>query len=122
MTDLNDKSENLLTAEDILGMVDEEFRVVEVPEWGGRKIRLRTLTAGESAEFTALAADKTRQGEAPVHLLMLSACDESGKRLFKRNDMEVLKRRSLKAVMRLQDIAMDLNGLTEKAKEAAKNA
>jgi hypothetical protein len=111
-----------LTAADILGASDEEIRIVEVPEWGGKKIRMRTLTAGESGEFMSLASDKAKQGEAPLYILMMSLVDEAGRRLFKKADIETLKKRSLKVVMRIQDIAMDLNGLTDKAKEAAKNA
>ncbi len=111
-----------LTAAEILGSSDAEQVEIEMPEWGG-SVTLRTLSAGEAAEFVALA--KADRAEAPIRMLIMSAVNpDDGSPLFTQAALEALKKKSLKSVMRLQKAAMRLNGLDDMEAKvaAAKNA
>lgn len=102
--------------------VDVEFRDVDVPEWGGT-LRLRTLTAEEAMQF-AEGDGKFGHREAALRVIMLCAIDEKGDRIFSDEDLPMLRKRSMKIILRVQRVAMELNGLGDfkKEQEAAKNA
>lgn len=108
----------LLSAADILAKDDVEVVDVEVPEWGGT-VRLQGLTGAEAAHFVDVIA-KDKSGSA-VKIVAMSCVDENGYKLFSEEQVERLKEKSLKALMRLQREAMRLNGLTEEALAATKN-
>lgn len=107
----------LLTAEEILAASDLATVDVEVPEWGGT-VRLRQLSAGETITFSEAASGNKKLGT--VKLIAMSAVDESGNRLFTDKQVEALKSKSIKIFVKLQKIALELNGFTEK-EEALKN-
>lgn len=105
----------MLSAEDILGVQDIQFRDVFVPEWNGI-VRLRTLTAEEAISY---AGDRKRDDFA-VQILLRSAVSEDGKPLFTDSDLEKLKKKTLRAIIKLQNVALELNGLAEE-KQTTKN-
>jgi hypothetical protein len=108
----------ILSAQDILEMDDVRTVDVDVPEWGG-VVRLRSLTAEEMTEFVDQSGrDK---GESTVKLLVLCSIDESGQRLFTSSHMALLKKKNLRAFMRVQTEALKLNGLDEESQKARKN-
>lgn len=120
--DMPTSEERLLSAEDIFGADDLEPVTIYVPEWKGN-VRIRPLSATETFEF--VEASKKNTGSGAVVLLAMCAVDANGNQLFSADDLNQRKRlgkKSLKAIMRLQKIAMDLNGLSDNSKaEAAKN-
>lgn len=115
------------TAQDILDADDYKEVEVEVPEWGADKVvRLRTLTAEEMTDFVD-AAGKDK-GNSSVRVLMMSAIGDDGQNLFPwGNDVETnkmiarLKKKSMRALMRVQSAAVELNGLNIQAQAATKN-
>jgi hypothetical protein len=96
----------VLSAEDILNHTGFKQVVVPVPEWRGSVI-LQELDAAEALKFSSSKNDATSM----VRLLALSAVDEAGQRLFTSKDVEKLSKKSFGVVSRLQDAAMELNGL-----------
>jgi hypothetical protein len=111
----------LLSADDVLAADDRRYDIVDVPEWGG-KVRIRSLSAAEALEW----ADKNEKAPntAGVRMVLISACDGDGKLIFTDRHIEALKGRSNKAMKRLVQRALDLNGFSddEKAKMAAEQA
>jgi hypothetical protein len=108
-----------LTAAEIREVQDVETVVVDIPEWGGA-IRLKALTGEEAVEFSESIKEGDKSGAA--RLVARCAVDEDGNRIFADADIDVLKQKSMKALLRAQNVAMKLNGLTEESKETAKNA
>jgi hypothetical protein len=111
----------ILTAADILGAEDLQPITVYVPEWNG-SVRIRPVTAAEALRF---AEDlKKNESEAGLRMLAATAVDEQGKPLFTAEDVRKLSTKSLRAINRLQEASLILNGLREEKKvaEAAKNA
>lgn len=111
-------SKKILSAAEILAASDITPIEVEVPEWGGT-VRLRPLSAAEALAFTNSMTKTTNDS---VRLLALSAVDEAGKTIFTDKDIERLSQKALKPIMRLQDAALELNGLKKEAQTQAKNA
>jgi len=107
-----------LSAADIIETSDQQIIEVECPEWGG-SVSLRSLTAGEAMTFVDAFKDNKKDG--PVRLLVMTAVNEEGKPLFTLDDLEKLKGKSLKVLMRLQKAAMEMNGLGDQGKTEAKN-
>jgi hypothetical protein len=110
-----------LTAKEILEQNDLDTVDVEVPEWGG-VITLRSLSAGEAMGF--IDQFQKNPKESALELLIASAVDAEGDPLFRKEDLEALKAKGLKAILRLQTAAMELNGLADfaAARAEAKNA
>jgi hypothetical protein len=110
-----DAEVQLLSAEDILSADDITYKDVFVPAWKGH-VRLRQLTAQESVEFM-----DSIQGEAkkngPLLLLIKSAVDKQGNKMFTPAVLDKLKKKSMASVVLLQNEALKLNGLTEEEKK-----
>jgi len=107
----------LLTRDAILAANDLRVERVDVPEWGG-SVLVRGLTAAERDAFD-LAATIEQGGRRVVNfhqlrarLVAISAVDESGKRLFTDDDVELLAQKSGSAVGRVFEVAMRLSALT----------
>lgn len=98
-----------LTAETLAGLADCEVLPVPVPEWGGTAY-LRDLPAGEGLELAekVQALSKEEQPRACFLLLGATLCDPDGRPLFETLERaeEVLKRRSGRVLVHLQDVAM----------------
>jgi hypothetical protein len=109
----------LLTAEQILAAEDIKYVEVEVPEWGGM-VRLKTLSGEEAAEFLSDEFQKDKKN-ASVRVLIMSAVKEDGTLMFTVDEIVKLRKKSLRAINRLQDAALKLNGLKEEDKEVKKD-
>lgn len=133
----------LLTAAQILGADDYQFRDVPCPEWGGT-VRIRNLTgagrgifikrnmAARSAQqdydkacAAAKAAgqpqppDTTIDFEAEAVLVAMTAVDDTGSPIFTEKQVEALKLKSAAPLTRCADAAQDLAGMTAAAQEKA---
>ena len=117
-----------LTAEQILEMDDLNTMDVEVPEWpiDGEPgiVRLKTLSAREALTFQKqMQVNSKAREDAMVSIVVLSAVDENGERLFNQKQVELLRDKSVKVFTRLQTAAMELNGFSNPSKDAdVKNA
>lgn len=111
-----------LSAAAILAAEDRPIVDVDVPEWGG-EVALRAMSAAAAIDFL----EETQTGNAKktdgmVKIIQQCAVDESGRALFTVEDLEKLREKSLPVLLRLQDAALKLNGLTLVGSEApAKN-
>lgn len=112
-------SQPLLSASQIFDAVDLKDDVVSVPEWGG-SIRLVQLTAEESMQLTKemLTAEGAANG---IYLMLVySARDAEGKRLFTLEDIERLKFKNFNVLNMLQTRSLALNHMDAKSREALK--
>lgn len=101
----------------ILSYDDLVTQRVEVPEWGGLVVELRTptvLTRGQLvAQFMGdnAAVDYVRMYPS---LIVATAYDpDTGEQLFTLDDMDALAGKSSKAMERLASVAMELAGMTD---------
>lgn len=109
----------VLSAADILGAEDLQVIEVEVPEWGG-VVRLRPMTAEEAIGYnkTVTAGDK-RHGA--VILAGMCIVNDEGKPAFSDEQVQQLAKKSLAALMRIQRVALKINGLTKDEEAVIKN-
>ena len=106
-----------LTAEEIFGFDDLAPITVAVPAWGGKKIRLRRLTAEESIELETMLGTPEGKNFA-LKIVMFTAIDGEGNRLFPDMAMmQKLQKKSLEAIRLLQHAALDHNRLGDEAKK-----
>lgn len=112
-----------LTREEILGSADRKTEEVEVPEWGGT-VTVSELTAADRDRFDAFVLKVREAGEEDESrlrirtlLVVLCASDAQGNRLFSNDDVEIVSRRSFRAVNRLYQVAARLSGLTKEERE-----
>jgi len=109
----------ILTFNDILSANDIKIEEIDVPEWGG-VVRVRTLRAEESAKFVDdYAKDKKN---SMVRLLVMSAVDANDQPLFTDAHVELLRQKSFRAMARVQEKVLEMNGLTPEKKDTVKNA
>jgi hypothetical protein len=113
-----DNERRHLSASEIMDAKDIETIDVDVPEWGGF-VRLRALSGEDALKFVEMV-QKDSSGAA-MKIVALCAIDDRGEPLFSLDQVEQLKRKSMKALMRLQKEALRLNGLSEDAPAVAKN-
>lgn len=112
--------EQELTAEEILSCEDRPTEEVSVPEWGKRKVRIRALSAAQVIKLSDLPS----KNDALVFIVAASVVNKAGEPLFKAEDIERLKEKSVAALGRIQDAALKLNNMVPDARGAtpAKNA
>lgn len=109
-----------LSRQDILGVSDRQYEVVEVPEWGG-SVRVRSLSAKERDDFELAFVTKDKKGNREFNpqnvratLVVLTAVDDDGNPLFQRSEAEVLGQKSAAAIERVYSVAAALSGLTDR--------
>lgn len=119
------RSSRILSAEQILGMDDLNTIDVEIPEWpvNGEPglVRLKTMSAREALNFQKqMSASPKNRDDAMINVVVMSAVDEAGTRIFTAKQVEQLRDKSIKVFTRLQKAAMELNGFSEPGTQAAK--
>lgn len=116
---------NFATADDILDVEDREYVDIEVPEWGGKTVRLMELTGDDADSFSNFS--RANQGNLTgVRARLVGLClvnGDTGKRLFSDDAIErKLGKKSGKVLGRLFQAAAELNGMTPEAhQEMAEN-
>ena len=116
-----------LDRDTILSVTDCKVEPLEVPEWGGT-VYVRTITGGErdGVEY-ALSKDpvtgRYRQDNFRAYFTMLVCCDESGRKLFKTQDIPALAKKSGAALERIVDAGLKLNRFSDTdVEEMTKNS
>ena len=103
----------------ILGQDDLKTEDVQVPEWGGAWVRVRTLNACERDHFEASTIQRngkritTNMENIRARLCLLCLIDENGERLFADEDAFPLGGKSAAALDRIFTVAQRLNGLRD---------
>ncbi len=118
-----------LTKAEILAQDDLKYEDVQIPEWGGAWVRVRTLSASERDHFEASTVERrgknvtTNLEHIRARLCLLCMVDpETGERLFQEEDTFPLGSKSAAALDRVFAVAQRLNGLrAEDVEELAKN-
>lgn len=105
-----EEAKTFLSAAEILGADDLKLVEIRVPEWGG-SILVKPLTAAEALDF--FEGSKNDKNDSMVRLVAMSVVDQNGTALFSTNDLPKLRKKGLKAITRLQDELLRLNGLKE---------
>ena len=107
----------------ILGAEDLHREKVEVKEWDAT-IYIREMTGGERDAYDASLIDKSglptkeKLKDMRAELVVLTAVDEKGERIFGDDDVALVTRKNAKILDRLADIAQVINKLSEDAIEA----
>lgn len=110
------KVSRILTAEQILAMDDLNTVDVEIEEWktpDGEPgvVRLKALTAREALQFQRqLNTNAKAREDAMINIVVMSAVDENGDRIFNKMQMELLRDKAIRVFGILQKAAMKLNG------------
>jgi len=121
---------SILTRDEILRAEDIKTEKVPVPEWGG-DVLVRTLTGTERDRIEAYMVENRIKGKGRglnyenlrARLVVSSAVDEKGARLFKRTDIETLGQKSAAALDRVFEVAQRLSGFAPKdVEELTKNS
>jgi hypothetical protein len=101
---------------------------VQVPEWSG-PVYVQGMTGTErdayeeSLRRAATKGQTVNMNQFRAKLVILTARDENGKRLFTKADLEWVSKKSAAALSRVSDVAMRLSGMTkEDAEEMTKNS
>jgi hypothetical protein len=103
-----------LTAQEILAADDLGLKKVHVKEWGG-DIYIRVMSVGERDTYERMWIGKKETGIANFRTEYLARvlCDESGKLLFSRDQIDALAAKSGAVMGNLFDVAMRHNKMTE---------
>lgn len=119
-----------LSKESILAADDLGYQDVSVPEWGG-VVRLKEMTAGDRETLSLLYQKRDRAiengDEQPPSIqaifLSMTVVDADGKRIFSEKDIELLGRKSPRAITRVFDAATKLSVLRpEDVQDQIKNS
>lgn len=108
----------LLSAADILGANDYRFEDVDVPEWGG-VVRIKALTGAERDKFEASTIEtkgksqKANLSNLRAKLVVWSAIDANGDRLFQPYQIDELGRKSAAALDRCFSVAQKLSKISD---------
>jgi hypothetical protein len=116
----------LLSLDDIFNSDDIEYKDVEMPEWKRADgtvgfVRLRTMTNDELIDYSE-AIEGEGKKQANLMLVMYSAINGDGSRLFTMKQLEAMLQKSAKPFNRLARAAVELNGNKLPDAAAAKNA
>lgn len=123
-------SKKFLNKAEILAQDDLRFEDVQIPEWGGAWVRVRSMNASERDRFEAGTVQRNgRNVTANLENIRARLCilclvsPESGERLFEEEDTFPLGGKSAAALDRIFTVAQRLNGLRdEDVDELAKNS
>jgi hypothetical protein len=113
-------SDELFTAEEIFNATDAEYRYETVPEWGGKKVKFKSLTGTQRDDFEAKSLiqkgpnAKMNLVNMRARLLALVLVDQNDKRLFSDSAIHKLGGKNAKVLERLFGIAQEMNGMTDK--------
>jgi hypothetical protein len=106
----------VLTRDQILECSDLKKEEVQVPEWGGSVFVREMNGADRNAWEASLINEKGKVNLVNIHARLVSFCvvDEKGNRIFSDADVDLLGKKSGKALSRIVDACQKLNKLTDK--------
>ncbi len=108
-----------LNKQEILSQDDLKYEDIQIPEWGGAWVRVRTINASERDRFEAgMVSRRGKNATANLEnmrarLCLLCLVDENGERLFQEEDTFPLGGKSAAALDRIFTVAQRLNGLRD---------
>ena len=117
---LDPQGKMLLTRDAILAFEDVQYEYVDVPEWGGGRIRVRSLTGSDrdayDAESWAQGQKSPSDTAAPlrdfrIRRVARAIVDEDGAPVFSPADVKALGEKNARAIDRIDDVVARLSGL-----------
>lgn len=109
----------------ILNADDMKFEVVDVPEWGG-KVRIRSMSGEERDAFEASIAGEGKVMNTQnirAKLAMLTIVNSKGERIFTKEQIESLGKKSAAGLNRVYEKSAKLSAITKAdVEELAKNS
>jgi hypothetical protein len=115
------------TREEILAVKDLPLREVTVEAWGGAKVWLRTISAGERDRYFLLSRKGPDSMEPDpenfrARLLVFCLCDELGARLFADDEAGLVGAKCGPAVNFLYEQAQELNAFNKREVDQVEDA
>lgn len=107
-----------LTRDQIVEADDTRYDVVACPEWGG-EVRLKSISGTKRDAYEASLIEerggsrKMNLRNARAKLIILTACDETGRPLFMSEDLRALGSKNAAPLDRLFDAARALTGMSD---------
>lgn len=103
-----------------------QLQKVEMPDWG-EPVYIKGMSAAEKDDFEAAQVSLNAKGKAlhnfRARLVVATACDEQGNRVFSDEDVDALGELPAKDVAKLFDVATKLNGMSkEDVEDLEKNS
>ncbi|MBP8292712.1 MAG: hypothetical protein KAX65_08060 [Caldilineaceae bacterium] len=112
-------AKKFLSKAEIFAQDDLKHEDVQVPEWGGAFVRVRSMSASERDRFEAGTVQRngknvtTNLEHIRARLCIMCLVDENGEHLFDDGDTFPLGAKSAAALDRIFQVAQKLNGLRE---------
>jgi hypothetical protein len=107
-----------LSRDDILGLKDREYRTLTVKAWGGKAVRIQSLTASERDAFEDSIQKQQRDGSTKqnlanvrARLCVLTLVDANGQRLFAEEHARTLGQRNASAINEIFEASAKLSGI-----------
>lgn len=109
----------------ILATEDMKFEIVSVPEWN-MSVRIRSMSGEERDAFeSSIAGDGKKMNTQNIRakLVMLSIVNSKGERIFNKDQIEALGKKSAAALNRVYEASATLSAITKKdVEDLAKNS
>lgn len=108
--------------EEILKKNDLKRQKITIDEWGV-DLYIREMDGDERYEISEKVSDNPTQKEIfdmSMDIVIWTCEDENGNRIFREEDKAELKKKSIGALRKLQEAAMEINGMGEIAVEENK--
>ncbi|MBT8046398.1 MAG: phage tail assembly chaperone [Pontiella sp.] len=107
---------------EILEADDLKLELVQVPEWGGA-VQIRQISAGERDTWEVYAQGELEKPEGArinirAALAAMTLCDDQGERLFSSAQAGDLAGKNSKALDRIYEASIKLNGLSKSEADA----
>ncbi|MFA5376966.1 MAG: hypothetical protein WC455_14545 [Dehalococcoidia bacterium] len=110
--------------DEILALDDLRSEKIIVPQWGGREVLIKQLSAKRFMDISKPAANggEQEQEEFLARIVAESVCDpKTGKPIFLPEDVPALMEKSLEVLRLIGDKATELNGLIKTEEDLRKN-
>lgn len=113
-----DAAGGFLGRDAILDADDQQYDIVDCPEWGG-KVRIRGLSGTQRDAYEASLVQsnggdkKLNLANARAKMCVLAIVDEGGRPIFTSDDVRALGRKSALPIERIFDAARRLSGMSE---------
>lgn len=111
----------MITKEQIFGADDLSGKKVDVPEWGC-EITIKVMTGADRDKYMRFVSKQEGIPENMMErLVVLTACNESGERIFTDSDIPELSKKSSLVISRLFGEAARLNKISNESLDELKN-
>ena len=111
----------LLSRDDILGMDDVRYAIINVRAWKNQAVRIKSLTAREREEFEQSISKTLPDGTSKTDLITARAklcvrimVDANGRRIFDDSFVGALSNKNAEAIGQIFDDGAKLSGITKR--------